>query len=118
MFTSLVLLFGLHLNLHIGLESSLALTVFFCFPSEDSDLPSEEEYSQTVIPALVYNRFLAPLPPQEADFCPKLETQYRPCMCYIFEKPWVQGPQRQCSRVSDMPIQIHKYKYKYSFGQS
>ena len=50
-------------------------------------------------------------PPQELDFCPKLETQYRPCMCYIFEKPWVQGPQRQCSRVSDMQIQIHKYKY-------
>merc|ERR1711963_1142179 len=45
----------------------------------------------------------------------------RPDMCYIFEKVMVRGPQKQCSRVSD--LQIHKYKYtntptrKYSFGQ-
>ena len=31
---------------------------------------------------------------------------------HVLEKPWVQGPKRQCSRVSDM--QIHKYKYKYT----
>ena len=30
-------------------------------------------------------------------------------MCYIFEKVMVRGPQKQCSRVSD--LQIHKYKY-------
>ena len=30
-------------------------------------------------------------------------------MCYIFEKVMVRGPQKQCSRVSDM--QIHKYNY-------
>ena len=28
-------------------------------------------------------------------------------MCYIFEKVMVRGPQKQCSRVSD--LQIHKY---------
>ena len=45
-----------------------------------------------------------------------------PSMCYVFEKVRVQGPQKQCSRVSD--LQIHKYKYtntqirKYSIGQS
>ena len=33
----------------------------------------------------------------------------RPNMCYIFEKVMVRGPQKQCSRVSDM--QIHKYNY-------
>ena len=30
-------------------------------------------------------------------------------MCYIFERVMVRGPQKQCSRVSD--LQIHKYKY-------
>ena len=30
-------------------------------------------------------------------------------MCYIFENVMVQGPQKQCSQVSD--VQIHKYKY-------
>ena len=25
------------------------------------------------------------------DFCPKLETHYRPSMCYVLEKPRVQG---------------------------
>ena len=49
--------------------------------------------------------------PQKLEFCPKLKIHYGPYMCYIFGKPWVQGPQRQCSRVSDMQIQIHKYKY-------
>ena len=34
-------------------------------------------------------------------------------MYYIFGKPWVQGLQRQCFRVSDM--QIYKYKYKYIY---
>ena len=33
----------------------------------------------------------------------------RPNMCYIFENVMVQGPQKQCSQVSD--VQIHKYKY-------
>ena len=33
----------------------------------------------------------------------------RPKMCHIFEKVMVQGPQKQCSQVSD--VQIHKYKY-------
>ena len=33
----------------------------------------------------------------------------RPNMCYIFENVMVQGPQNQCSQVSD--VQIHKYKY-------
>ena len=37
-------------------------------------------------------------------------------MWYIFEKEIVQGPQKQCSQVSD--TQIHKYTiHKYSFGQ-
>ena len=44
----------------------------------------------------------------------------RPNMCYIFENVMVQGPQKQCSQVSD--VQIHKYtntqKHKYSVGQS
>ena len=31
----------------------------------------------------------------------------RPNMCYIFEKVMVRGPQKQCSRVSD--VQLHKY---------
>ena len=31
----------------------------------------------------------------------------RPNMCYIFENVMVQGPQNQCSQVSD--VQIHKY---------
>jgi hypothetical protein len=31
----------------------------------------------------------------------------RPNMCYIFEKVMLQGPQKQCSRVSD--VQFHKY---------
>ena len=31
-----------------------------------------------------------------------------PNICYIFAKVMVQGPQKQCSRVSD--VQIHKYK--------
>ena len=31
-----------------------------------------------------------------------------PNICYIFEKVMVRGPQKQCSRVSD--VQIHKYK--------
>ena len=45
----------------------------------------------------------------------------RPNMCYIFEEVTVRGPQKQCSRVSDM--QIHKYNntntqiHKYSLGQ-
>jgi len=30
-------------------------------------------------------------------------------MCYIFEKVIIPGPQKQCSRVSD--LQIHKYNY-------
>ena len=46
-----------------------------------------------------------------AKFTIQFKTHYRPCMCYIFGKPWVQGPLWQCSGVSDM--QIHKYKYKY-----
>ena len=33
----------------------------------------------------------------------------RPSMCYIFEKAMVQGPQKQCSQVSD--VQTHKDKY-------
>ena len=33
----------------------------------------------------------------------------RPNMCFIFENVMVQGPQKQCSQVSD--VQIHKYKY-------
>ena len=34
------------------------------------------------------------------------------CMCYIFEKVMVRGPQKKCSWVSDLhntQIQIHKY---------
>ena len=38
-------------------------------------------------------------PPQEVDSCPKVESHYRPYMCYIFGKPWVQGPLWHCSRV-------------------
>ena len=34
----------------------------------------------------------------------------RPNMCYIFEKVMVQGPQKQCSQVSD--VQTHKDKYR------
>ena len=37
------------------------------------------------------------------------QRQQRPMMGYIFEKEIVQGPQKQCSHVSD--IQIHKSKY-------
>ena len=54
---------------------------------------------------------------QEPDSRPKFKTHYRPGICYIFGKPWVQGPQRQCSR-----IQIYKYKYNnnicYIFGMA
>ena len=32
-----------------------------------------------------------------------------PNMCYIFETVMIQGPQEQCSQMSD--VQIHKYKY-------
>ena len=42
-------------------------------------------------------------------------------MCYIFGKQRVQGPKRQCSRVSDMKIDIHKYKYnlyKYKYNNT
>jgi len=31
-------------------------------------------------------------------------------MCYIFEKVMVRGPQKQCSRLSD--VQLHKYTNK------
>ena len=41
-----------------------------------------------------------------------------PNMCYIFGKPLVQGPQRQCSKVSDMQIQICKYTKTISFKVS
>ena len=34
----------------------------------------------------------------------------RPNMCYTFEKVMVQGPQKQCSRLSD--VQLHKYTNK------
>ena len=34
----------------------------------------------------------------------------RPNMCYIFEKVMVRGPQKQCSRLSD--VQLHKYTNK------
>ena len=34
----------------------------------------------------------------------------RPNMSYIFEKVMVQGPQKQCSRLSD--VQLHKYTNK------
>ena len=45
---------------------------------------------------------------------PEVESHYRPYMCYIFGKPWVQGTLWQCSEVSDM--QIHKDKDKYSWA--
>ena len=35
---------------------------------------------------------------------------FRPYKPYIFWKVMIQGPQKQCSQVSD--VQIHKYKYK------
>ena len=41
---------------------------------------------------------------------PEVESHYRPYMCYIFGKPWVQGTLWQCYGVSDM--QIHKDKDK------
>ena len=34
----------------------------------------------------------------------------RPNMCYIFEKVMALGPQKQCSRLSD--VQLHKYTNK------
>ena len=54
--------------------------------------------------------FFPPPPPQEVNSCPELENHYRPYMCYIFGKPWVQGTLWQCYGVSDM--QIHKDKDK------
>ena len=40
-----------------------------------------------------------------------VEVAHRPNICYIFGMVMLQGPQRQCSQVSDM--QIHKYEYKW-----
>ena len=37
------------------------------------------------------------------------EKKLKPMMWYIFEKEMAQGPQKQCSQVSD--TQIHKWKY-------
>ena len=38
-----------------------------------------------------------------------VKVAHRHNMCYIFAKVMVQGPQKQCSQVSD--VQIHKNKY-------
>ena len=40
----------------------------------------------------------------------KYSNTDRPNMCYIFEKVMVRGPQKQCSRLSD--VQLHKYTNK------
>ena len=37
-----------------------------------------------------------------------------PNMCYIFETVMIQGPQEQCSQMSD--VQIHKYRFGQSCG--
>ena len=47
---------------------------------------------------------------------PEVESHYRPYMCYIFGKPWVQGVLWQCSGVSDMQIHKDKDKDKDKYG--
>ena len=81
-----------------------------CTPSFSGNISLHYLITYFMLKGRIYNRYLAPppSPPQEVNSCPDLENHYRPYMCYIFGKPWVQGTLWQCYGVSDMQIQKTK----------